>query len=151
MENTRPFIFFLTLEERLPEQFYTFDRIFKEYDYILVPVRVDQLQQLVASTEQNHVMVISCTTNFREYRLFNEKVRKILKYVLKSRRLSFVQLSSFAKINDTRAHNLTKNYFFLKAPVDARELTERMISFHDQKSEKSQIWPGGHKSLAGVA
>jgi hypothetical protein len=151
MENTRPFIFFLTLEERLPEQFYTFDRIFKEYDYILVPVRVDQLQQLVASTEQNHVMVISCTTNFREYRLFNEKVRKILKYVLKSRRLSFVQLSSFAKLNDTRAYNLTKNYFFLKAPVDARELTERMISFHDQKSEKSQIWPGGHKSLAGVA
>lgn len=151
MENTRPFIFFLTLEERLPEQFYTFDRLFKEYDYILVPVRVDQLQQLVASTEQNHVMVISCTTNFREYRLFNEKVRKILKYVLKSKRLSFIKLSSFAKLNDTRAYNLSKNYFFLRTPVEARELTERMISFHEEKSEKSQIWPGGAKSLAGVA
>lgn len=151
MENTRPFIFFLTLEERLPEQFYTFDRLFKEHDYILVPVRVDQLQQLVASTEQNHVMVISCATCFREYRLFNEKVRKILKFVLKSRRLSFVQLSSFSKLNDTRAHNLTKNYFFLRTPVDACELTARMISFHEEKSEKSQIWPGGHKSLGGVA
>jgi hypothetical protein len=150
MENTRPFIFFLTLEERLPEQFYTFDRLFKEYDYILVPVRVDQLQQLVASTDQNHVMVISCTSNFREYRLFNEKVRKILKFVLKSRRLSFIQLSSFGNLNDTRAHNLTKNYFFLKTPVEARELTERMIRFHDEKSEKSQLWPGGHRSLGGI-
>ncbi len=151
MDNTRPFIFYLTLEEQLPEQFYTFDRLFKEYDFILVPVRVDQLQQLVASTDQNHVMVISCTSNFREYRLFNEKVRKILKYVLKSKRLSFLQLSSFANLNDTRAHNLTKNYFFLKTPVAARELTEKMVSFHIEKSEKSQIWPGGHKSLAGVA
>jgi len=151
MENTHPFIFFLTLEERLPEQFYIFDRLFKEKNYILVPVRVDQLQQLVASTEQNHVMVLSCVTNFREYKLFNDKVRKILKYVLKSRRLSFLQLCSFSKLNDSRVHNLMKNYYFIKTPIDAHVLTDRMINFHTIKSEKSQIWPGGAKSMAGVA
>lgn len=151
MENTHPFIFFLTLEERLPEQFYIFDRLFKEQNYILVPVRVDQLQQLVASTEQNHVMVLSCVSSFREYKLFNDKVRKILKYVLKSRRLSFVKLSSFSKLNDTRLHSLTKNYYFIKNPVDARMITERIANFHEAKSEKSQIWPGGHKTLSGVA
>lgn len=151
MENTHPFIFFLTLEERLPEQFYIFDRLFKEQNYILVPVRVDQLQQLVASTDQTHVMVLSCVTNFREYKLFNDKVRKILKYVLKSRRLSFVKLCSFSKLNDSRIHNMTKNYYFIKTPVDADVLAERMINFHEMKSEKSQIWPGGAKSIAGVA
>lgn len=151
MENTHPFIFFLTLEERLPEQFYIFDTLFKEQNYILVPVRVDQLQQLVASTEQNHVMVLSCVSNFREYKLFNDKVRKILKYVLKSRRLSFVELSSFSKLNDSRLHSLTKNYFFIKNPVDARLITERIVNFHEAKSEKSQIWPGGPKSISGVA
>ena len=151
MENAQPFIFFLTLEERLPEQFYTFDRLFKERNCILVPVRFDQLQQLVASTEQTHVMVLSCVTTFREYKLFNEKVRKILKYVLKSRRLSFVKLCSFSKLNDSRIHGLTKNYYFIKTPVDARAITDRMISFHEMKSVKSQIWPGGSKSMAGVA
>lgn len=151
MDNTRPFIFFLTLDERLPEQFYVFDRLFKEYDYILVPVRVDQLQQLVARTEQNHVMVISCVTSFREFRLFNEKVRKSLKYVLKSRRLSFIEISSFSRLNDSRTHNMLKNYFFIKSPVDARALSERIITFQENKSEKSHIWPGGPKSMSGVA
>lgn len=148
MENTRPFIFYLTLEEKLPDQFYVFDTLFKERDYILVPVRVDQLQQLVARTEQNHVMVISCVSSFREYRLFNEKVRSILKYVLKSRRLSFLELSSFSRLNDSRLYTLSKNYFFIKNPVDGRSIVERMISYHSFKSEQSNLWPGGAKSLA---
>jgi hypothetical protein len=150
MENTRPFIFFLTLEEQLPEQFYVLDKLFKESHYILVPVRVDQLQQLVASTEQTHVMVLSCVSNFRQYKLYNDKVRKILKFVLKSRRISFFELSSFSRLNDTRAHHLTRNYFFIKNPVDARALTDRMMAFHEARSEKSDLWPGGSKSLAGV-
>lgn len=152
MEKNHPFIFFLTLDGKLPDNFYLFDRIFKESGYILVPVRVDQLQHLVASTEQNHVMVISCVSNFKEYRLFNDKVRGVLKYVLKSRRLSFFEFSSFSRLNDSRIYNLTKNYFFIKNPVDARELSARMIAFHESKCENSQIWPGGHKSMiAGAA
>lgn len=152
MENTRPFIFYLTLEEKLPDQFYVFDSLFKEMDYILVPVTVDQLPKLVASTEQDHVMVINCVSSFREYKLFNTKVRSILKYVLKSRRISFIEISSFSKLNDSRVHSLSKNYFFLKTPVDGRALVKRMISFHSKRSEQSNLWPGGARSMAaGVA
>lgn len=147
-----PFIFFLTLDESLPGSFYVFDRLLKDAGFILVPVRVDQLQKLVASTEQNHVMVLSCVTNFKEYRQFNDKVRGILKYVLKSRRLTFLSLSSFSKLNDTRMHSLSKNYFFIKNPVDAQTLVARMTSYHEMKSEKSEIWPGGHRvSVSGAA
>ncbi len=147
-----PFIFFLTLDESLPGSFYVFDRLLKEAGFILVPVRVDQLQKLVASTEQNHVMVISCVSNFREYRQFNERVRGILKYVLKSRRLTFLSLSSFSKLNDSRVHALSKNYFFIKNPIDARVLVDRMVNYHDMKAEKSDIWPGGHRvSVSGSA
>lgn len=152
MENTRPFIFYLTLEEKLPDQFYVFDSLFKEQDFILVPVTVDQLPKLVASTEQNHVMVINCVSSFREYKLFNTKVRSILKYVLKSRRLSFIEISSFSKLNDSRMHNLTKNYFFMKTPVAGRALVKRMIKYHAARSEQNYLWPGGAKSMAaGVA
>jgi hypothetical protein len=148
MEKNQPFIFFLTLEERLPDQFYIFDRIIKEFDYVLVPVRVDQLQQLVHSTDQTHIPVINSVSNFRQYRLFNEKVRSILKYVLKSKRLSFFEISSFSRLNDSRSYIMTKNYFFIKNPVDARTLSERIISFHELKCQQSTVWPGGKKSLA---
>jgi hypothetical protein len=151
METSQPFIFFLTLEERLPDEFYIFDRLFKESNYILVPVRVDQLQKLVSSTDQIHVPVITSVSSFRQYKLFSEKVRSILKYVLKSRRLSFFELSSFSRLNDSRTHASTKNYFFIKNPVDARLLSDKIISYHEMKSEKSHLWPGGKKSLAGAA
>ncbi len=151
METNQPFIFYLTLEENLPDQFYVFDSIFKEYNYILVPIRVDQLQKIVATTDQNHVIVISCITNFRSFHLFNEKVRGILKYLLKSKRISFFELSSFSRLNDSKIHLLTKNYYFMKTPLDARALAERMITFQEQKSSSSDIWPGGHRSISGVA
>jgi hypothetical protein len=151
MENTQPFIFLLTLEERLPDQYYVFDRLFKELNYILVPVRVDQLQQLVSSTDQSHVPVINSVSNFRQYKLFNDKVRNILKYVLKSRRLSFFELSSFSRLNDSRTHAMTKNYFFIKNPVDARILSEKIVAYHEMKCEKSMVWPGGKRSLANGA
>lgn len=151
METNQPFIFFLTLEERLPDQFYIFDRLFKESNYILVPVRVDQLQQLVSSTDQTHVPVITSVSNFRQYKLFNEKVRSILKYVLKSRRLSFFELSSFSRLNDSKTHAMTKNYFFIKNPVDARLLSDKIMAYHEMKSQQSHLWPGGKKSVVNGA
>lgn len=151
MENTRPFIFYLTLEEKLPDQYYVFDLLFKERNYILVPVTVDQLSKLVASTDQSHVMVLNCVSSFREYKLFNTKVRSILKYVLKSRRISFIEISSFSKLDDSRLHSLSKNYFFLKTPVDGRSLVEKLSQFHTKRSEKSNLWPGGARSMAAGA
>lgn len=152
MENSRPFIFFLTLDERLPESFYVFDGLFREFEHILVPVRVDQLQQLVSRSEQDHVLVISCVSSVRDYKRFNEKVRSVLKYLLKSRRLSFFELSSFSRLNDSRTLGNLKNYFFLKNPVDARLLVERLVAYNEMKSSQSNLWPGKPKPLpAGVA
>lgn len=150
MENSRPFIFYLTLSERLPDQYYVFDALLREAGYVLVPVKFDQLQQLVARTEQAHVLVLSCVTSFREYKIFSDKVRGILKYVLKSKRLSFFEFSSFSKLNDSRLLGLGKNYFFIKTPVDARAFVERLVSYHERKSEKSDLWPGGARSIAGT-
>ena len=43
-ETATPFIFYLSLEDTLPNAFYTFDKYLKELGFILVPVKIDQLQ-----------------------------------------------------------------------------------------------------------
>lgn len=144
-----PFIFYLLLEEKLPEMFYVFDRLFRNLGFILVPVRIDQLQTLAASTHQNHLIVLSSVTDVKEFRQYNEKVRGLLKFILKSRRITFMHLSSFSKLNDVKKHTLTKNYFFLKYPLDSRVLSARIARYHELKTEEKSRWPGGKR--AGVS
>lgn len=146
--QANPFIFYLTLDDSLPSAFYVFDRTLRELGFILVPVKVDQLQTLVSSTDQEQVIVLSSVTDSRELKLFNERVRGLLKYILKSPRITFLQLASFSRINDTRAHALTRNYFFLKCPLDARALSHRISQYHVERTQRSSLWPGGKR--AGV-
>lgn len=144
------FIFYLTLEENLPKSFYVFDRIFKDLGLMLVPVRVDQLQTLLASSEQSQVIVLSSVTDTREMKLYNDKVRGLLRYVLKSKRLTFMHLSSFSKTNDSKTYFLNRNYFCLKYPLDARLLCSKIARYHDLKTEQNSQWPGGRRAGLGA-
>lgn len=148
--DNSPFIFYLTLEENLPDTFYSFDRCLKELGFILVPVRVDQLQTLVASTDQTNVMVLSSITDSREFKLYNEKIRPLLKYILKSKRLTFMHLSSFSKSSDLKQFAMSKNYFFMKYPLDARALSAKIARYYDIKAETKLRWPGGKRAGVGA-
>ena len=152
-ETPTPFIFFLCLEDALPKAYYAFDRQLKDLGFILVPVKIDQLQALVASSEQEQVIVLCSVTDSREFKVYNEKVRKFLKFVLKSKRLTFMHLSSFGKLNDTKQFFTQKNYYFLKYPVDAKSLSAKIVKYHVLKKEQRTIWPGGRRSTlnAGAA
>lgn len=143
------FIFYLTLEENLSKSFYIFDRLFKDLGFMLIPVRVDQLQTLIAATDQQQIIVMTSVSDVRELKLYNEKVRGLLKYILKSKRLTFMALSSFSKINDFKQFALQKNYYFLKYPLDASQLSKKIARYHDLKSEQNSRWPGGKRAGLG--
>ncbi len=145
-----PFIFYLTLEENLSKTFYVFDQTLKDLGFMLIPVRIDQLQTLVASTDQTQIIVITSVTDVRELKMYNDKVRGLLKYILNSKRITFMNLSSFSKLNDTKLYGMKKNYFFMKLPIDARVLSAKIARYHDQKSETSVRWPGGKRAGLGA-
>jgi hypothetical protein len=148
--HNTPFIFYLTLEENLSKTFYVFDKALKDLGFILVPVRIDQLQTLVASTDQTQIIVLASVTDVREMRMYNEKVRGLLKYVLKSKRLTLMHCSSFSKLNDCKLFSLNKNYYFLKYPLNARLLSAKIAQYHDLKSEQNVRWPGGKRAGLGA-
>lgn len=145
-ESATPFIFFLCLGDSLPKAFYIFDRFLKEKGFILVPVKIDQLQMLIASSEQEQVIVLCSVTDSRECKLYNDKVRGFLKFILKSKRLTFMHLSSFNALNDQRHFYIQKNYFFLRYPINAKSLSAKIIKYHSLKKEQQTIWPGGKRA-----
>lgn len=145
-ESASPFIFYLTLEDSLPTAFYIFDKHLKELGFILVPVKIDQLQSLVATSEQEQVIVLCSITDSREFKIYNEKVRGFLKFILKSKRLTFMHLSSFSKLNDQRMFAIQKNYYFIKYPLNAKQLSFKIGKYHALKKEQRTVWPGGRRS-----
>ena len=145
-EKSLEFVFFLTLEDALPKAYYVFDHFLKQLGFILVPVKIDQLQSLVSTSEQEQVIVISSVTDFREYKIYNDKVRGFLKYILKSKRLTFMHLSSFSKLNDQKLYVHQKNYYFIKYPLNAKDLSLKISKYHALKKEQRTVWPGGRRA-----
>lgn len=147
-DTSTPFIFFLTLSERLPVSFYALDESVKAMGFMLVPIRIDQLQLLISSTDQETITVMTSTMYSSEYKLYNEKIRGLLKFVLKSKRIAFFHLSSFSKLDDTKQFSLNRNYFFLKLPLNPSLLAKRVARYHEVRANNDSRWPGGKR--AGV-
>ena len=148
-ETLNPFIFFLTLEDQLPKNYYIFDRYLKDLGFILVPVKIDQLQSLVSASDQEQVIVLCSVSDSREYRIYNEKVRGFLKFILKYKRITFMHMSSFSKLNDQRLFALQKNYYFFKFPFSAKDLSFKISRYHALKKDQRTIWPGGRRATLG--
>ena len=152
MENNdnTPFVFYLTLEENLGDNFYTFDQVFKERGFMLVPVSINQLQALVSSSDQTQIIVVASVSNFKEMRIYHDKVRGLLKFILKSKRLTYMHLSSFSKLNDSKLYTMSKNYYFMKYPLDAGLLASKIVRYYEMKNETNVRWPGGKRAGLGA-
>jgi hypothetical protein len=149
-DKSPSFIFFLCLGDTPSKSFYIFDKYLKELGFILVPVKVDQIQSLISASDQEQVIVLSSVSDAKEYKMYNEKVRGILKYILKSKRLTFMHLSSFSKLNDQNLYSILKNYFFMKYPINAKELCLKIGKYHAMKKEQRTVWPGGRRAGLGA-
>jgi hypothetical protein len=145
-ESNLSFIFFLTFDERLPKAFYKFNEHLKNKGFVLVPVKFDQLQSLISSSGQEQVIVLCSVSDVKEFKAYNQKVRSLLKFILKSKRLTFIHLCSFSKLNDQKKFSLQKNYFFMKYPLSAKELSQTIVKFHQLKNDQKTVWPGGRRA-----
>lgn len=147
--NEKTIIFYLTTTTELTSEFFSLNHTFNESGCVLVPVRVDQLQNLATMTEQEQIIVINVIKNTQELIAFNKGVRHLLRYILKSKRISFFNLSSFDSSDDSRVHFMTKNYFFIKLPIDVKMISKKIARYYTLKQKDKVTWPGGKR--AGLA
>lgn len=117
---------------------------------MLIPIKMDQLQHLVASTEQEQIIALCSVSDSKEMKMYNEKVRPLLKYILKTKRITFMHLCSFSKLNDMRLFMMKRNYFFLKYPINVPDLSAKIARYYTLKSETNVRWPGGRRAGLGA-
>jgi hypothetical protein len=148
--ETTSFVFYLCLSDVQPHSYFLLSNKLKKENIVLVPVRFEQLQKLLSATDQAEVIVISSVRNIQEAVFYQKNVRKHLKYLLKSERITLILLSSFSNLNDQKNHLVKRNYLFLKYPLDLGHICQLIARVLELKQEKSQRWPGGKRSQPGV-
>jgi len=72
---TTAFIFYLKLEDRLPENYYKLSHFLHQHGFLLVPVTLDQIQNLSAISEQAEMIVICSVTNTAYLKSIQKKLR----------------------------------------------------------------------------
>lgn len=152
MENqnfeNQPFVFYLTLDEVPPKEFYPFAEQLKQQGFLLLPVKLDQIQSLMSVCEQDQIMIICSVNSSIEFKNYQIKIRKYLKNILQSKRVTFLHLSPFDKLNDQKAYHMLKNYYFIKFPVNVKRLSQTIGQYYHYKKNEKAMWPGGKRSQA---
>lgn len=148
--ESSPIVFYISLTDVLPPSYFSFSVRMKKEGITVVPVKFDQLQKVVAVSEQGEVVVVASVRTIQEALSYHRNVRKHLKYLLKSERLTLILLSSFSKLNDQKNHLVKRNYFFLKYPMDLGHVCQLLARLIELKKEKTRRWPGGKRSQSGV-
>jgi hypothetical protein len=143
MEVKEHWIFYLKLQRELPREFFTLDQKFKNSKKSLVPVTIKGLTNMTDKNKSMHVLIV--IKSIDEYMYFNKRVKKILKYLIKTGKVNLYIASSFNGVNDT-AIMKRDLYNFIKIPVATEYLCGSISRMIDLKESSTLRWPGGVRS-----
>ncbi|MBD65229.1 MAG: hypothetical protein CME62_08480 [Halobacteriovoraceae bacterium] len=148
MEEQNNWVYYLKLQKDLTDEFLTLDSKIKQNGKSLIPVTLGTLQEIVHDQSSLHLIIVIRT--MREYSYFNRKVKKIMKYYIRSGKVSLYIASSFNGVNDT-AIMKRDFYNFVKLPVSYKYLANMVSDMVDVKEFGVEKWPGGLRSSFQVA
>lgn len=140
------FFFFLQTGENLPKSYYQLADELSRLDVMLIPVKVEQISQIVSLTEAPHVIVICSSMNTSEFQHFNSQIAPVLTYLIKQTRLTMFHLSSFNKLDQSIKLYLTKRYFFLKYPISLQSTCAKLLKYYEIRATNQRKWPGGKRT-----
>jgi hypothetical protein len=151
-QKLETFFFWIDLEGKLDELYYSTAKQFADRDIKLLPIGIDQVSRLTALSELGHVTVLCSTRNAAQFTIFNKRVAPVLGMLLRQDRLSFFHFSSFQKLDLGQKNWRQKNYFFLKYPLNLESLCDKLKRFHELREDRAKAWPGGRRAkVPGLA
>lgn len=142
MENKsqQQWIFYLKLTKDLPPEYLRLDHEFKKTNKVLVPINLKTLMEHAKKNTNLHVLFL--VKSISEYNYFNNKVKKVLKFLLIGRRVHLYIGSSFSAVNDS---SIMKRdyYYYARLPVAINKFCQAVRYEIDRKETTILKWPGG--------
>lgn len=140
METKEHWIYYLKLTRELPREYFDLDQQFKQTNKSLVPITLRGLLEFVNKNKKIHVLIIVRTTSEVSY--FHRRVKKIMKYLMKTGNCHLYIGSTFSSVNDPGIMR-RELYSFAKLPVKMENFCQSISHMIDVKESNIQRWPGG--------
>ena len=87
---------------------------------------------------------------FEEAKYYHKKIRKILKYWMRSRRIDLFIGSSFELLDDSPIYGLTGSYHYFQLPIMTNEFCDIISEKIKDKSNNKKKWPGASSRLGST-
>ncbi len=142
MKEQDNWVFYLQLKSKLSKDFLVLDRELKDYGKGLVPVSIENLLGYIKKKEGIDLLVV--VKSKAEANYYNKRIKKVLRYLILSKKIRLTLVSSYQDINDL---TLAKkgHYFFHQLPMSVSSVVFEMIStIHDRQDNKNK-WPGASR------
>lgn len=140
MKRVDHWIFYLKLSKNLPDEYLTLDQNFKNHGKSLVPIGLKSLLECIKKGQKAHVVIV--VKSYGELKYFNSKVKKMMKFIMRSERIHLYIASSFSGINDPTI--MRRDYYnYVKLPVKMTTFCESVSKTIDVKENQGLVWPGG--------
>jgi hypothetical protein len=140
MEAKEHWIFYLRLQKDLPREYLLLDNMFKEKGKSLIPIGIKGLLECIKTYRSIHMLIV--IKNYQELRYYDTKVKKIIKYLIRTGKVNLYVTSSFSAVNDTTI--MKRDYYnFVKMPVSMDYLCGSISRMVDIKEAQLHQWPGG--------
>ena len=144
MKEDISWIYFLCIEDQLPESYYRLSREFIKNGFSLIPINLEQLSLFYADNEP--LNVICLVGNFEAQSKFKKSVFSRLNYYILNKKINLFHISSFLSEKFVKKQN---NYNYYQLPMPASVLVYNIKSLCETLSNK-KVWPGGKRAKIPV-
>lgn len=149
MQAREHWIFYLKLSKNLNEDFFLLDQSFKETNKTLIPINLKNLLECTRNHNSSyHVVIVIKSRSDLKY--YDKRIKKILKLLIRSGRVSAYIASSFSSVNDTTVLKRSQ-YSFVKLPIGLSDFCLSVSNTIDIKESQLHKWPGGIAPKMSIA
>ena len=136
------YIFFLQLNEKLPDFYFDLVLLFKELGFTLVPVLPQSLKEF-SYLEKKYFLVVR--HDIESQTNFFKKENVYTHYRLKHSKILMMDVSSFGETPLVKKHRIQKSYRYYPLPMEFDEIAIRMAYLYYRDENVKQVWPGGRR------
>lgn len=145
MKDEISWIYFLSIDEELPQNYYKLSKEFLKNGYSLIPIKLDQLAFFYDELEV--INLVCCVSNFSSQKKFKKYVLPRLHYYIMNKKINLFHVSSF------QAEKFSKKqpcYFYFSIPTPTSLLVYNIRDLCETLRKEAKVWPGGRRAKIPV-
>lgn len=143
MMNPTYKVYFLSLEDQLPEWYQLMQEYFKQLGVTLILTDIEEIKQL---SQYHMIHIIISESTLISKAKFRKKMKEYLAFALQKNLVYVHHISSFTIQREFIELRNRKHYYFYKMPFSIAPFCLHLLEEFLKADEEKWVWPGGRRA-----